>query len=156
MINLAESKPQILALLERAILKQRFNVIQPTNQKSDYSANPLLYNNTWVSWGDIEYLNKTIELLNHLQNKDSVKYSVELVATISILVGLFILGIIILFVLACGKRYKIKNISDPKDTNDLTTVKNANRIERYSILDNENQQNSNSSNSNIMKDFTTK
>lgn len=156
MINLAESKPQILALLERAILKQRFNIIQPTNQASDDLANPLLYNNTWVSWRDIEYLNKTIELLNHLQKKDSVKYSVELVAAISILVGLFILGIIILFALACGKRYKIKNISDPNNTNDLTTVKNANKIERYSISGNESQQNSNTFNSNIMKDFPTK
>ncbi|XP_046838144.1 arylsulfatase B-like isoform X1 [Vespa crabro] len=155
MINLAESKPQILALLERAILKQRFNVVQPTNQKSDDLANPLLHNNTWVHWGDIDDLNKT-KLLNHFQNKDSIKYPIELVATISILVGLFILGIITLFALAYGKQYKTKNRRDSKDTKNLNRVKNVNEIERYSISDNEGEKKSNSVNSNIMKDFTMK
>ncbi|XP_015172105.1 PREDICTED: arylsulfatase B-like isoform X2 [Polistes dominula] len=61
MINLAESKSQILTLLELAILKHRFTVVQPSNQKIDILGNPLLHNNTWISWGDnIEYANKSM------------------------------------------------------------------------------------------------
>ncbi|KAF7418651.1 hypothetical protein HZH68_001304 [Vespula germanica] len=151
MINLAGSKPHVLASLERAILKHRFNIVNPINQKLDDLANPLLHNNTWISWGDIENLNKTIELMNHLQNKNSVKYPGVLLAAIFILVSIFILGVITLFALACGKQYKIKNRRDPpKNKRNLIIVKNVNEIKRYSISDNEDQNNS------TTKDFTMK
>ncbi|XP_014609673.1 PREDICTED: arylsulfatase B-like [Polistes canadensis] len=151
MINLAESKPQILALLELAILKHRFTVVQPSNQKKDILGNPLLYNNTWISWGEIENTSKNMA---YLQKQDSNEYSSLLITMIFMIFVLFILGIINLLVLLSEKLCKkkeTKNRKDSKNKDCSTTVKIANEIEN-NIRNSEDEENTDLINPTIIKD----
>ncbi|XP_043488808.1 arylsulfatase B-like, partial [Polistes fuscatus] len=154
MINLADSKPQILALLELAILKYRFTVVQPSNQKKDILGNPLLYNNTWISWSEIKNASKSMPFLTYLQKQDSNEYSRLLKTMILMIFVLFFVGIIILLVLLSEKLCKTKNRKDLKNKDYSTTVKNANEIEN-NIRNSKDEESIDLVNPNIIKDSNT-
>lgn len=52
MVNLAEKRPVIVAILERILMRHRLTVVPPNNQNGDPRANPALWNNTWTNWDD--------------------------------------------------------------------------------------------------------
>ncbi|KAI4495541.1 hypothetical protein M0802_008553 [Mischocyttarus mexicanus] len=156
MINLAESEPEILTSLELALMKHRFTVIQPSNQKIDILGNPSLHNNTWISWGDIEITqNKSIrEFLTDSQKKDPNEYFVISITVILIICVIFIVVIIILFVLLSKQLRKTKNRKDSMNVGSINTIKNPNEIEN-NITDNINEENIDLVNINTVKDNST-
>ncbi|KAK2581658.1 hypothetical protein KPH14_002156 [Odynerus spinipes] len=151
MVNLAESRPQILALLERMLLKHRFNVVPPSNTEPDKLSDPSLYNGTWSNWGDIKKLKDSTHSFYNLRNKDisSTVYSGPFVAVMSIIFGVSIVGAVTLFTLKYGKQCKPANERKPKYEASLTTVTNINNTERYSTLIDESLKNSNVANGSI-------
>ncbi|XP_053973145.1 arylsulfatase B-like [Hylaeus volcanicus] len=98
MVNLAEKRPVILAILERILLKYRVTTIPPSNLDGDPRANPALWNNTWTSWDEPNPL-----ALSYVSTDEFQSYSRPAVAVVSIIVGLFIVGVMTLLTLKCGK-----------------------------------------------------
>ncbi|XP_078052451.1 arylsulfatase I isoform X2 [Augochlora pura] len=98
MVNLAEKRPLIMAILEKVIIKHRFTVVPPMNLDGDPKANPALWNNTWTSWDEpnplaLSYIN-TGEFRLHPGPADIL---------MSIIVCLFILGVLTLIILRYRK-----------------------------------------------------
>lgn len=98
MVNLAERRPVILAILERILIKYRVTIVPPSNLDGDPRADPSLWNNTWTSWNDPNPL-----ALSYTNTNEFQSYSGSAVAVMSIIVGLFIVGVITLLALKCGK-----------------------------------------------------
>lgn len=151
MVNIAESRPQTLALLERMLLKHRFNTVPPANAELDEMANPALYNGTWTNWRDIQNLNESIHSLYNARNKSSQseESSSPVIAAIIILVSVFTMGAITLFALKYGKECKPENAKQMKCEGNFTTVTNVNEIGHYSTLGDGNLKNSNVTNGSI-------
>ncbi|XP_076376940.1 arylsulfatase I isoform X2 [Megalopta genalis] len=98
MVNLAERRPLIMAILENVIMKRRLTVVPPKNLNGDPKANPALWNNTWTSWDEpnplaLSYVNAG-EFQSHPGPADIL---------MSIIVCIFILGILTLLVLKYRK-----------------------------------------------------
>ncbi|CAD1476220.1 unnamed protein product, partial [Heterotrigona itama] len=90
MVNLAEKRPVILAVLKKILMKHRLSVIPPSNLDGDPRANPLLWNNTWTSWDEPNPLALTYTNAKEFQhNSDSA------IVVMSIICGLFVVGVII-------------------------------------------------------------
>ncbi|XP_028129869.1 arylsulfatase B-like [Diabrotica virgifera virgifera] len=53
-INLASARPNIVKNLEHLLLDYRKTVVPPRNKPRDPKANPVYWNNTWVSWADCD------------------------------------------------------------------------------------------------------
>ncbi|XP_017760255.1 PREDICTED: arylsulfatase B-like [Eufriesea mexicana] len=98
MVNLADRRPVILAILERILMKYRLTVIPPSNLDGDPRADPSLWNNTWTSWDEPNPL-----ALAYLNTEEFQQYSGPAIALMSIIFGLFVVGIMTLLALKCGK-----------------------------------------------------
>ncbi|XP_012279683.1 arylsulfatase B [Orussus abietinus] len=90
MVNLAKTKPVILATLEDALLKYKVTMVPPSNLDKDPLANPANWNGTWVNWHDQD----PMEFLREL--KSSSRLSGTTIAILGILLGLLFLGVVIL------------------------------------------------------------
>lgn len=97
MVNLAEKRPVILAVLKKILMKHRLSVIPPSNLDGDPKANPLLWNNTWTSWDEPNPLAFT-----YTNAKKFQQYSDSATVVMSIICSLFVVGVI-LFVFKCRK-----------------------------------------------------
>lgn len=98
MVNLADRRPVILAILERILMKYRLTVIPPSNVDGDPRADPSLWNNTWTSWDEPNPL-----ALAYLNTEEFQQSSGPAIALMSIIFGLFVVGIMTLLALKCGK-----------------------------------------------------
>ncbi|KZC11351.1 Arylsulfatase B [Dufourea novaeangliae] len=98
MVNLADKRPLILAILEKILLKHRLSVVPPSNRDGDPKSNPSLWNNTWTSWDDPNPL-----ALSYRNASETRSYSGPAVALMSVIVSLFIIGVVTLLALKCGK-----------------------------------------------------
>ncbi|XP_034183230.2 arylsulfatase B isoform X1 [Osmia lignaria lignaria] len=105
MVNLAERRPLILAILERVLTNYRLTMVPPSNVPDDPKANPLLWNNTWTSWDDPNPLALAFKI-NEYHTRSG-----PAIAVMSIICGLFIVGVITLFALKCDK----SNSNDTED-----------------------------------------
>nr|XP_031848880.1 arylsulfatase B-like [Nomia melanderi] len=93
MVNLAEKRPLILAILEKIVMKNRLTVVPPSNLDGDPRADPALWNNTWTSWDEPN------PLALSYRNTDGFKlYPSSAVTLMSIIVSLFILGVLTLLI----------------------------------------------------------
>lgn len=113
MVNLADRRPVILAILEKVLMKYKLTTVPPSNIPSDPKANPLLWNNTWTSWDDPNPLALALKI------NESQTRSGPAIAVMSIICGLFAVGVMTLIALKCGK-------SNTKDTGDLDYGNGAN------------------------------
>lgn len=111
MVNLADKRPVILAILERTLMKYRVTVIPPSNLDGDPRADPSLWNNTWTSWDEPDPL-----ALAYMKNNKNQPYSGPAVALMSIIFGLFVVGVITLLALKCGRPNS--NLENPESCND--------------------------------------
>ncbi|XP_076302382.1 arylsulfatase I isoform X2 [Lasioglossum baleicum] len=91
MLNLADRRPLIAAILEKIIMKHRLTVVPPSNLDGDPRANPALWNNTWTSWDEPNPL-----ALSYTSEFRS--YPEPAIALMSIIISLFILGVLTLIV----------------------------------------------------------
>lgn len=116
MVNLAEKRPMIMAILERILMKYRLTVIPPSNLDGDPRANPSLWNNTWTSWYEDDPL-----ALAYTNTEQLKEHSGPAIAVMSIIFGLFVVGIMTLFALKCGKGNS-NNLDNPEYQNDHEEV----------------------------------
>lgn len=93
MVNLAEKRPLILTILEKIVMKNRLTVVPPSNLDSDPRADPALWNNTWTSWDEPNPL--TLSYRNMAEFK---LYPASAVTLMSIIIGLFMLGVLVLLI----------------------------------------------------------
>ncbi|XP_014227795.1 arylsulfatase B-like isoform X1 [Trichogramma pretiosum] len=109
--NLAETRPMILASLEEALLRHRLTALPPSNVPNDPTANPALWNDTWVNWMDDdprEFLtqstpNDRVDI--NPMNAPIDRLPGSVIAVIAVLLALAVLGIFTLIGLSCNKRY---------------------------------------------------
>ncbi|XP_015600611.1 arylsulfatase B isoform X2 [Cephus cinctus] len=94
MINLAKTRPVILATLEEALMKYRVTAIPANNVDTDPMANPVYWNGTWVNWKDAN----PMEFMRS-NRQSSGRISGPAIAAIAILLGLAIVVAILLFTL---------------------------------------------------------
>ncbi|XP_076633117.1 arylsulfatase I [Colletes latitarsis] len=104
MVNLAEERPVILAILERILTKYRVTAIPPSNLDGDPRANPTLWNNTWTSWDEPNPL-----ALSYTNGNEFQPYSGPAIALMSIIVGIFIVAVIMLLAIKFGKSGNMDN-----------------------------------------------
>lgn len=138
MVNLAKRRPMIMAILERILMKHRITVIPPSNLDGDPRADPSLWNDTWTSWCEANPL-----ALSYTNIEELKQYSGPAIAVMSIIFSLFIVGIIMLFVLKCGKGNS-NNLENPEYQNDheevaYATNSNEQSFSMYSIITNTRQ-----------------
>lgn len=137
MVNLAKTRPMIMAILERILMKYRITVIPPSNLDGDPRSDPSLWNNTWTSWCEAN------PLALSYTNIEELKQSGPAIALMSIIFGLFVVGIIMLFTLKCGKGNS-NNLENPEYQNNheeiaYTTNSNEQSFSMYSIITNTRQ-----------------
>ncbi|CAK9825521.1 Arylsulfatase B [Anthophora retusa] len=111
MMNLADRRPVILAILERTLMKYRVTVIPPSNLDGDPTADPSLWNNTWTSWNEPNPL-----ALAYINADKFQSYSGPAIAVMSIIFGLFFVGIMTLLALKCGKS-SLSDLENPEYQN---------------------------------------
>lgn len=138
MVNLAERRPVIMAILERILMKYRITAIPASNLDGDPRADPTLWNNTWTSWCETDPL-----ALSYTNVEELKQYSGPAIAVMSIIFGLFIVGIMMLFALKCGKGNS-NNLENPEYQNDheevaYTTNSNGPSFSMHSIITNTRQ-----------------
>lgn len=138
MVNLAERRPVIMAILERILMKYRITAIPASNLDGDPRADPTLWNNTWTSWCETDPL-----ALSYTNVEELKQYSGPAIAVMSIIFGLFIVGIMMLFALKCGKGNS-NNLKNPEYQNDheevaYTTNSNEPSFSMHSIITNTRQ-----------------
>ncbi|XP_003705279.3 arylsulfatase B isoform X1 [Megachile rotundata] len=98
MVNLADKRPLILAIMERVLMNYRLTTVPPSNVNGDPRANPALWNNTWTTWDDPHPL-----ALSLTGTDESHKRSAPAIAVMSVICGLFVVGVMTLIALKCGK-----------------------------------------------------
>ncbi|CAL7944498.1 unnamed protein product [Xylocopa violacea] len=98
MVNLAEKMPVVLAILERSLMKYRVTVIPPSNLDGDPRANPKIWNDTWTSWYELNPL-----VLARTSAEQLESHSDPAIILMSIIFGLFVVGVLTLYVIKCGK-----------------------------------------------------
>ncbi|XP_076664644.1 arylsulfatase I isoform X2 [Andrena cerasifolii] len=98
MVNLAEKRPLILAILERILMRYRLTAIPPSNLGGDPRADPSLWNNTWTSWDEANPL-----ALSYTSTDEFQSHPGSSIAVMSIIFGLFTVGVMTIVALKCGK-----------------------------------------------------
>lgn len=123
MVNLAEKRPLILAILERILMRYRVTAIPPSNLGGDPRANPSLWNNTWTSWDEANPL-----ALGYTNANEFQPHSSSAIAVMSIIFGLFTVGVMTIFALKCGKSVSSnKENLEHRDDHEMTTYAANNR-----------------------------
>ncbi|XP_076646659.1 arylsulfatase B [Halictus rubicundus] len=91
MLNLADRRPLIAVILEKIIMKHRLMVVPPSNLDGDPRANPALWNDTWTSWDEPNPL--ALSYTSEFRSNQA-----PAIALTSIIVSLFMLGVLTLVV----------------------------------------------------------
>ncbi|XP_017798532.1 PREDICTED: arylsulfatase B-like [Habropoda laboriosa] len=123
MVNLADRRPVIVAILERVLMKYRVTAIPPSNLDGDPRADPSLWNNTWTSWNEPNPL-----ALAYTNADEFQPYSDPAVAVMSIIFGLFVVGTITLLALKCRKSSlrDLENSENQNGREEVTYATNGN------------------------------
>ncbi|XP_056646240.1 arylsulfatase B-like [Diorhabda sublineata] len=104
-INLASTRPNVLRNLEYLNLEYRKTALPPGNKPADPNADPLLWNNTWVSWRSCDSILK-IKLME-VSSLSSMG--------IILIVGACLLIIVMIAILAKVNKSKRKTECIPRD-----------------------------------------
>ncbi|XP_015512998.2 arylsulfatase B-like [Neodiprion lecontei] len=92
MVNLAKTRPLILATLEEALMRHRVTVIPASNVDSDPKADPKNWQGIWVNW------NEPIPMkFSSTDSEEPKRISGPAIALIAVLLGLTTVGVIVLF-----------------------------------------------------------
>ncbi|XP_026667849.1 arylsulfatase B-like [Ceratina calcarata] len=100
MVNLADRRPVILAILGKILWKYRLTVIPPSNRNGDPRANPALWNNTWTSWDEPNPL--MLALMDDEGSHDQSE-SKSAIAVMSVICGLLTIGVMTLLAVKFGR-----------------------------------------------------
>ncbi|XP_012265045.2 arylsulfatase B-like [Athalia rosae] len=93
LVNLAKTRPLILATLEEALMKYRLTAIPATNVDADPRANPVHWNNTWVNWDELH----PMKLISEGDPASPKKLSGPAIAVIAVILALSVVAILTLF-----------------------------------------------------------
>lgn len=122
MVNLADKRPVILAILEKILWKRRLTMIPPNNRNGDPRANPALWNNTWTSWDELNPL-----MLALIDDGGSQNEPNSAIAVMTIICSLFIIGIVTLVGVKCGKRCLRGRIPERGNRREVTYTENGDK-----------------------------